>query len=147
MKVDCEQLLWLFQALLDDRVCPREISVAMSPRTNLHVAEHLGVRLPASPPPLSPRRRRTLRHRGLPKCPLKAGTQLREEESEKCRKKAFTTASKTSITESEAPPTVCANLFCKITVTSNLVDELHNRDINHQVKYCNCGTSASFSTD
>ena len=60
-------LFWLFQALLDDCVRPHDIGVAMSPRTDLHVAEHLGVRLPASPPPLSPRRRRTLRRRGLPK--------------------------------------------------------------------------------
>ena len=36
---------------------------------------------------------------------------------------------------------------CKITGTSNRVDELHNKDIDHQVKYCNCGTSAGFSTD
>ena len=91
-----------------------EISVAMSPRTNLHVAEHLGVRLPASPPPQGALDDEELFIvEGSPKSPLKAGTQLREEESEKCRKirqkKAFTT-SKTSMTESEAPPTVCENL-------------------------------------
>ena len=57
----------MFQTHLDDCVWPYGIGVALSPKTNLHVAEHLGVRLPASPPPLSPRRRRTLRHRGLPK--------------------------------------------------------------------------------
>ena len=60
-------LLWLFQTLLDDCVWPHDIGVAMSPRTDSHVAEHLEVRLRASPPPLSPRRRRTLRRRGLPK--------------------------------------------------------------------------------
>ena len=66
----------------------------------------------------------------------------------KCSKNAFTTASKTSIPESEAPPTVCARLVAaRLRGTSNLVDELHNRDIDHQVKYCNCGTSAGFSTD
>ena len=49
-----------------------------------HVAEHLGVRLPASPPPPSPRRPTTVGRRGL-KSPKTPRTQLREEESEKCR--------------------------------------------------------------
>ena len=31
-------------------VWPHDTSDAMSPRTNLHVAGHLGVRLPATPP-------------------------------------------------------------------------------------------------
>ena len=40
-----------------------------------HVAGHLGVRLPATPAtPGSPRRRRTLHHRGLEKLALNSGT-------------------------------------------------------------------------
>ena len=48
--------LWLvvvgcgcFRRFLDDCVWPHDIGVPMSPRTNLHVAEHLGVGLRASP--------------------------------------------------------------------------------------------------
>ena len=42
-------LLLLFGTLLDDCVWSHDIGDAMSPRTNLHVAGHLGVRLPATP--------------------------------------------------------------------------------------------------
>ena len=46
----------------------------MSPRTNLHVAEQLGVRLPASPPP-EPSTTKNSSSSAPQKSPLKAGTQ------------------------------------------------------------------------
>ena len=74
-------------------VWSHDIGDAMSPRTNLHVAGHLRVRLPASAPtPGSPRRRRTLRRRGLEKS-AQPGTQPLSGESEKWAK----TASKSSL--------------------------------------------------
>ena len=48
---------------------------AMSPRTNLHVASHMGARLPGDPTTRGNcRRRKTLHRRGLEKLALNSGT-------------------------------------------------------------------------
>ena len=101
----------------------------MSPRTNLHVAGHQGVRLPATPPPRrSPRRRRTLHRRGLEKS-AHPGTQPLSGEVRKMAKNAPKKAPKPlqyrhralSMTESEAPPVLSA----RTGMSSDPVGERH----------------------
>ena len=86
--------------------------------TNLHVAEHLGVWLPTSPPPLSPRQPTTVGCRGPPKKSAQNWDSTSKwTESEKCRKMQQKPCPEPpqrrhetlSMNESEDPPTVTMN--------------------------------------
>ena len=93
------------------------------------VAEHLGVRLPASPPPLSPRRRRTLCHRGLRKKSAGSGDSTSKwTESEKCPEKKVKKAT------SDFRVEIRWNFGCSS-------QRLDPTSIN-----CTCGTSTVFCT-
>ena len=62
-----------------------ECNASHSHETDLYVAEHLGVRLPANPPPLSPRQLRNLSGRGLSKKSAESWDSTSKwTESEKC---------------------------------------------------------------